>query len=66
MSDAGAVATGVVDALKSTPVLLVVILLNVLMVGGAAYFLVSVAGKLHEEKMSLIDRCLAPATRSPP
>lgn len=62
----GQVATGVVDALRTAPVLMVVVLLNILMIAGAAYFLVSVASLLHAEKMALIDRCLSPATRSPP
>lgn len=54
----GAVATGVVDSLKANPVLLVLVLLNIIMVVGGAYFLTNISEAIQEERMSILDRCL--------
>ena len=54
----GQVATDIVGGLKSQPILLVIVLLNVIMVAGAAYFLVHVADYIHAERMALLERCL--------
>ena len=66
MTTVEAVATGVTDALKAQPILLVIVVLNVIMVAGAAYFMSTVAAHVHEERTMLIERCLNPTTRSPP
>jgi hypothetical protein len=67
MDRGGKIATNVVDSLKAQPVLLVIVFLNAIMVAGAAWSISSIAGFVHEERMTLVDRCLPPPQpRSPP
>lgn len=47
------VATGVVDALKAQPTLLVVVLLNCVMVAGACFFLLRLEEYRHLERLEL-------------
>ena len=54
----GRAVAGVVDSLKANPVLLVIVLLNITMVVGGAYFLTSISEAIQEERMSILDRCL--------
>jgi len=52
------VATGIVDALKTSPVLLLIILLNMAFAGGAAYYLTYIENLRSEYLKLLLDRCL--------
>lgn len=55
-----AVAGGVVDSLRSQPLLLVVILLNCLMIGVAAWVLRGYELARHDEWILLLNKCIGP------
>ena len=47
------VATGVIDALKAQPTLLVIVVLNLAMIIGAAFYLVKLVEYRHLERLEL-------------
>lgn len=47
------VATGVIDALKSSPTLLVIVILNCVMIVAAAYYLLQLEKYRHLERLEL-------------
>jgi len=55
------VATGAIDALRGTPALLVVLVINVLVVGGFGYLELTRSSRNGELLSSVINRCLPPA-----
>jgi hypothetical protein len=52
-------ATDTVGALKSTPMLLVMVLLNCAFIGGAAYYLRTQQDNVYKLVDKMLDRCLA-------
>lgn len=52
------VASGVVDALKTSPVILLIVLLNMAFAGGAAYYLATIENKRSEAIKLILDRCI--------
>jgi hypothetical protein len=57
------VAGGVVDALKTSPVLLLIVLLNMAFAGGAAYYLTGIENKRSEAIRLILDRCIPQAVQ---
>lgn len=57
------VTATVVDGLKSTPLLLAVLLLNAIMVGAALYFIIQVGEANHKRFTMLIDKCITSERR---
>lgn len=55
--EAGKVATGVVQALTGTPALLVMVLLNIAMIGSAAWYLDRRESDVSKLIFVLADRC---------
>ncbi len=49
----GGVATAVIDALKTSPVLLLIVLLNATFCGAAAYYLLQVEAYRHKERVEV-------------
>jgi hypothetical protein len=47
------VATGIIDALRAQPLLLVIVILNVVMIAGAAFYLLRVEEYRHQEKLEM-------------
>src|SRR5262249_57370715 len=54
---AGKAVTSVTDALKGTPALLVLVVFNIMLLGGILYLSVSRERHSHERFMSMIERC---------
>jgi hypothetical protein len=52
------VALSMVDALKTSPVLLLIVILNMAFAGGAAYYLTHIENMRSEYLKLLLDRCL--------
>jgi hypothetical protein len=52
------VAIDTINALKTSPVLLLIVLLNIAFAGGAAYYLTNIENKRSEYLTMLLDRCL--------
>lgn len=52
------VALGMIDALKTSPVVLLIVLLNMAFAGGAAYYLTHIENMRSEYLKLLLDRCL--------
>ena len=52
------VAETAIDALKSSPTALALVLLNIVFIGASTYALVRLNQYHHEEITSLIDRCM--------
>lgn len=53
-------AAGTVDALRSTPILLVMVLLNCAFLGVATYYLRAQQATAYELVGKVLDRCLPP------
>lgn len=53
-----------IDALKTSPVLLLIVLLNMAFAGAAAYYLTGIENKRSEATKLILDRCIPYA--SPP
>lgn len=58
------VAGGVVSALATSPVLLLIVLLNMAFAGSAAYYLANIENKRSEATRLILDRCI-PYARKP-
>jgi hypothetical protein len=58
------VALGVVDSLKTSPVILLIVLLNMAFAGSAAYYLTGIENKRAEATRLILDRCI-PYTHRP-
>lgn len=52
------VAIGVVDALRTSPVILLIVLLNMAFVLGGAYYLTGIENKRNEAMRLILDRCI--------
>jgi hypothetical protein len=48
----------VIDALKTSPVLLLIVLLNMAFAGSAAYYLSNIENKRSEATKLILDRCI--------
>lgn len=53
-----AVADDVIGALKASPVILLIVLLNCAFAGAASYFMVRLETFRHEAMVTLLDRCI--------
>ena len=61
MDPTAAVSNGIVSTLKTLPpVLLLIVLLNMVFAGGAAYYLTGIENKRSEAIRLMLDRCLPP------
>lgn len=54
------IATGVVDSLKAQPILLVIVLLNAIMIGGATYTLNRIMADTSKAFELVLNRCYPP------
>jgi CDP-diacylglycerol pyrophosphatase len=52
------VATSAIDALKTSPVLLLIVLLNMAFAGSAGWYLASTENKRNEAVRLILDRCI--------
>ena len=60
------IAGDVVGAFKTSPVLLLIVLLNMAFAGAASYFMVHLESWRHEAMVTLMDRCIPRHAPPPP
>lgn len=61
MADTTGIATGLIDAFKTSPVILLIVVLNMVFAGAAAYYLLHVEAYRAEDRraiVGLIDKCI--------
>jgi hypothetical protein len=63
MDDASKVAISVVESLRSSPVVLGVILLNIIFMAVIFFTLQNLRGHQHEQMMILLQRCVPNVTK---
>jgi hypothetical protein len=57
-ADMAGVASGLLDVFRTSPVLLLIVLLNAAFAGAGAYVIAQLESQRHIERMAMMERCL--------